>query len=335
MIKIDYIIPVYRESQVVKRALDILAKQTMKDSLCITLVNDCSPNTDCGYQDVINEYKDKLDIRVIKTPENIGTGMARQFGIDNTSNKYIMSQDDDDILASDDVIEKFIRKIEEADDSVRSIVGGWKEILSDGTVITEQSGKELCTCIVRLIYRSLLDEHNIRFDSDMSMVFEDKNFGMKFLYILKNHGYTELDIEYNHYIYIRDNSYSTTNNIGVYKTDLYHAVNAFKTYEFRKEQGESEESLWGLLNSAFELSFFSIIRNISSIEITKHDLETLRKEIKNNYEYLNGEYEIQKDSTIYTLQKMEILNDIDDNYEKFISNPLSLVDALMEKIMSR
>ncbi len=276
-----------------------------------------------------------VNIRVIKTPENIGTGMARQFGIDNTSNEYIMSQDDDDILASDDVIERFVNKIEEADENVRSIVGGWKEVLSDGTILSEQSGKHLCTCIVRLVYRSLLDEYNIRFDSDMSMVFEDKNFGMKFSYILNNYGYTELDIEYNHYIYIRDNSFSTTNNIGVYKTDLYHAVNLFKSYEFRKEQGEDAESLWGVLNSAFELSFFSIIRNISNIEVTKHDLEILRKEMEDNYEYLNGEYEIQKDSIIYTLQKRELLNNVDDNYEIFISNPLSLIDALMEKIVNK
>lgn len=335
MIKIDYIIPVYNESKVVKRALDVLAKQTMKDILYITLVNDCSPNTDCDYKDVIDEYSDKLNIRVIKTPENIGTGMARQFGIDNTSNKYIMSQDDDDILASDDVIERFVNKIEEADENVRSIVGGWKEVLSDGTILSEQSGKQLCTCIVRLVYRSLLDEYNIRFDSDMSMVFEDKNFGMKFLYILNNYGYTELDIKYNHYKYIRDNSFSTTNNIGVYKTDLYHAINLFKSYEFRKEQGEDAESLWNTLNSAFELSFFSIIRNISNVEVTKHDLEILRKEMEDNYEYLNGEYEIQKDSIIYTLQKRELLNNVDDNYEIFISNPLSLIDALMEKIVNK
>ncbi len=58
MIKIDYIIPVYNESKVVKRALDVLAKQTMKDSLHITLVNDCSPNTDCNYQDIIDEYSE-------------------------------------------------------------------------------------------------------------------------------------------------------------------------------------------------------------------------------------------------------------------------------------
>ncbi len=57
-IKIDYIIPTYYDSSVVKVGLDKLCKQTMKDSLHITLVNDCSPNTDCNYQDIIDEYSD-------------------------------------------------------------------------------------------------------------------------------------------------------------------------------------------------------------------------------------------------------------------------------------
>lgn len=332
MIKIDYIIPTYNESCVVKKALDCLCNQSMRDSLCITLVNDCSPNTDCNYQDLINEYKDRLDIRVIKTPENVGTGMARQFGIDNTTHPYIMFQDDDDVLASEYAIEAFVKEVEKADKSVISIVSGWKEIDKEGHILAEKSGKDMCTCIVRLIYRDILDKYGIKFDSDMSMVFEDKDFGMKYLYILNKYGYTEKYLNENYYIYIRDNEFSTMNNISVYKTDLYHAVLGFKRYKFKQEHGENNDALWSTLNEAFELSFFSIIRNMVNPGISRNDLMLLRNMIESNYNKLEDEYEIQENSIIYVLKDLGLLNNVEENYGIFLSSPFELIDALMEKI---
>lgn len=332
MIKIDYIIPTYNKSSIVKKALDCLCKQTMKDSLCITLVNDCSPNTDCNYQDIINEYKDKLDVRVIKTPENIGTGMARQFGIDNTTHPYIMFQDDDDMLSSKYAIEAFVKEVEKADESVIGIVSGWKETDSKGNILAEKSGKDMCTCIVRLIYRDILDKYGIKFDPDMSMVFEDKDFGMKYLYILNKYGYTEKYLNDNYYVYIRDNEFSTMNNTSVYKTDLYHAILKFKEYKFKQEHEEDNNILWKLLNEAFELSFFSIIRNIVSPGISESDLTLLRNIIEENYDKLGDEYEIQENSIIYKLKDLGLLNNVEENYNIFLSNPFELIDALMEKI---
>lgn len=332
MVKIDYIIPTYNKSNIVSKALECLCKQSMKDSLCITLVNDCSPNTDCNYQDLINEYKDRLDIRVIKTPKNVGTGMARQFGIDNTTHPYIMFQDDDDILASEYAIEAFVEEVEKADESVISIVSGWKETDKEGNILAEKSGRDMCTCIVRLIYRNILDKYEIKFDSDMSMVFEDKDFGMKYLYILNKYGYTEKYLNKNYYVYIRDNEFSTMNNTSVYKTDLYHAILKFKEYKFKQEHEENDNVLWNILNEAFELSFFSIIRNIVSPGISKNDLTLLRNIIEENYDKLGDEYEIQENSIIYNLKDLGLLNNVEENYNIFLSNPFELIDALMEKI---
>ena len=332
MVKIDYIIPTYNKSNIVSKALECLCKQSMKDSLCITLVNDCSPNTDCNYQDLINEYKDKLDVRVIKTPKNVGTGMARQFGIDNTTHHYIMFQDDDDILASEYAIEDFVKELEKADESVISIVSGWKETDKEGNILAEKSGKDMCTCIVRLIYRNILDKYGITFDPDTSMMFEDKDFGMKYLYILNKYGYTEKYLNKNYYVYIRDNEFSTMNNTSVYKTDLYHAILKFKEYKFKQEHEENDNVLWNILNEAFELSFFSIIRNIVSPGISKNDLTLLRNIIEENYDKLGDEYEIQENSIIYNLKDLGLLNNVEENYNIFLSNPFELIDALMEKI---
>lgn len=124
-IKIDYIIPTYYDSSVVKVGLDALCKQTRKDALKVIIVNDCSPHTDCNYQDILDEYKDKLDITIVRTPYNSGPGMAMQFGVDAGTNDYYLIQDDDDCIASDDVIEAYIDAINEHinEDNIVSIMG--------------------------------------------------------------------------------------------------------------------------------------------------------------------------------------------------------------------
>lgn len=96
MLDIDLIIPCYGKSELINRGLASLATQWKREFIHVTLVNDCSPNTDCNYQDLVNRYKDVLDIRCIQTPENYGQGLTRQYGIDNTSRDWFMFMDEDD-----------------------------------------------------------------------------------------------------------------------------------------------------------------------------------------------------------------------------------------------
>lgn len=328
MIKIDYIIPTYNKSSIVKRALDCLCKQTAKDNLCITLVNDCSPNTDCDYSDLIKEYKDKLDIRVIKTPKNVGAGMARQYGIENTSNPYIMFQDDDDFLSEDNAIEYFVKAVKNADDTVRSVVGGWIEVDSTGNVLAKKSGKNMNTYIVRLLYRDLIDKHNIRFDEDLSRLFEDYDFATKYMYALNTNRYTEVSIGKNHYVYVRDNEFSTMNNTSVQKTHVYHAITEFKKYEFMSEHSTNKDDLCNIINSAYEKSFFAICRAAKYGGVTKDDIEILSKLIEKHYGDLGNEYLIQKDSIIYNVSTPSIFKDADSYYEYFLTEPRLLIEAV-------
>ena len=96
MFDIDLIIPCYGKSELINRGVASLATSWKKEFIHVTLVNDCSPNTDCNYQDLVDRYKDFLDIRVIKTPENYGQGLTRQYGIDHTKHDWFMFMDEDD-----------------------------------------------------------------------------------------------------------------------------------------------------------------------------------------------------------------------------------------------
>ena len=82
-IKIAVIIPHYYNSQISKRAFDSLKYQTKKEHLVIYLINDCSPHTDCNYQDLIDEYSPYFSIQYFQTEINSGQGITRQLGLNN------------------------------------------------------------------------------------------------------------------------------------------------------------------------------------------------------------------------------------------------------------
>lgn len=96
MFDVDVIIPCYGKSELIRPGLYALASSWKREFVHVTLVNDCSPNTDCNYQDLVDEFRGKLDVRVITTPENGGQGLARQYGVDNTSREWFLFQDEDD-----------------------------------------------------------------------------------------------------------------------------------------------------------------------------------------------------------------------------------------------
>lgn len=72
------------------------------------MVNDCSPYTNCEYQDLIEEFKNQINIRYFKTTINSGPGIARQLGLDNATADWIMFIDDDDELYNNTSLERLL-----------------------------------------------------------------------------------------------------------------------------------------------------------------------------------------------------------------------------------
>lgn len=67
--------------------------QKMHNSIRVIIVDDCS-KTD--YSTVISLFNKMLDIKYIRLPSNVGSGKARQIGIENSTGKYICFVDSDD-----------------------------------------------------------------------------------------------------------------------------------------------------------------------------------------------------------------------------------------------
>jgi len=92
-IKVSIIIPVYNVEKYLRKCLDSVINQTLKE-IEIIIVNDCSPD---NSEDIILEYKDSR-IVYIKNKNNLGSGGSRNIGLSLAKGKYLSFIDPDDLL---------------------------------------------------------------------------------------------------------------------------------------------------------------------------------------------------------------------------------------------
>lgn len=94
--KVSVITTVYNVEEWLERNIQAFLKQTLKESELI-LVNDCSPD---NSKEIIAKYNNSR-IKVINNEINVGAGVSRQIGIDNSCGEYTIFVDGDDWLEGD------------------------------------------------------------------------------------------------------------------------------------------------------------------------------------------------------------------------------------------
>lgn len=96
MVKVSVIIPVYNAEKFLRRCLDSILNQTLKD-IEIICVNDASPDNSLS---ILKEYENKYPaiIKVINLTENMRQGGARNKGLKIASGEYIGFVDSDDYI---------------------------------------------------------------------------------------------------------------------------------------------------------------------------------------------------------------------------------------------
>ena len=88
---LDIIIPFYKNLELLEQTLKSVYYPEIKN-IKITVVDDCS---ELDYTDLKEFYP---EVQFLKLPENSGPGIARQYGIDHTTNKYILFIDSGDYI---------------------------------------------------------------------------------------------------------------------------------------------------------------------------------------------------------------------------------------------
>lgn len=202
---VSIIVPVYNVEKYLKRCVDSILAQTMKN-IEIILVDDGSPDK-CPK--ICDEYAVK-DARVqVVHKENGGLGFARNSGLDIARGEYIAFVDSDDYV-TDNMCEKLYEAAKKHDADI--VYGGvWKkdnssdlcQSISDIKGEMVWSGKEQITSFLlnlvgtectykkdtimevsvwkALFKKTIFDEKNIRFVSERQFISEDLIFDIDFI----------------------------------------------------------------------------------------------------------------------------------------------------------
>lgn len=159
---IDIIIPMYNCEDTIEKTLLSICMQKNTEMLKVILVDDAS---DCTYDEIIEKYRNILDIKYIRQNTNNGAGLSRQIGIENSNNEYLLFMDSDDIFYSCDSISVLYNKIILGYDYVDSIVFD-EYSKRDYSNPSDLHGK--------LYKRSFIEKNNIRFND--TRYHEDNSF---------------------------------------------------------------------------------------------------------------------------------------------------------------
>lgn len=118
MAKISVIIPVYNVEKFLRRCIDSVLNQTLKD-IEIVCVNDGSTDNS-GL--ILEEYKKYENIKIINQ-KNSGISVSRNVGIENSTGEFVAFLDSDDFV-DEDYYEKLYKNLVEynADIACSSIV---------------------------------------------------------------------------------------------------------------------------------------------------------------------------------------------------------------------
>lgn len=201
MIKVSVIIPVYNVEQYLRKCLDSVLNQSLKD-IEIICIDDCSTDSS---REILQEYASKDNrISLSYNEKNMGQAYARNIGINVACGKYIRFVDADDFICADsleytyNITEKYnldflkfrferetngVRKVfNEYDNTVNAMVINGVKLLD---YFMEQKDYSfdisVCTCMMK---REYLKANNITFYN--GIYFEDFLFTYKvFIYAQK------------------------------------------------------------------------------------------------------------------------------------------------------
>lgn len=95
--KISVIVPTFKRSDMLSRALDSILAQTW-NNIEIIVVDDNEHESEAAYrtQKCMESYRDKAEIVYLKTSGCVGGGAARNIGIHACTGEYVAFLDDDD-----------------------------------------------------------------------------------------------------------------------------------------------------------------------------------------------------------------------------------------------
>lgn len=130
--KISILVTAYKLDRYLPQCLDSVLRQTFQDFECI-VIDDASLES---TRLIVSDYAGRDNrIRYLSTPNNFGLPGARNYGVQNSSGKYIRHMDADDFLAPNAL--ELENEALDKDRGVHVVYGHLEVVREDGTQILE------------------------------------------------------------------------------------------------------------------------------------------------------------------------------------------------------
>ena len=150
---VDIIIPVYK----LKGLKESLCSIGRQENARVTLVDDGQFNDYSEFQEFFNGF---FDLQIIQLEKNVGQGLARQAGVNNTHGEYFMFIDCGDLLFSPYVIEQLLNAFSENKNCMYTQLNCIFE--SDKNIY--ESGRFQING--QMYRRSFVEKYNVRFSNE-------------------------------------------------------------------------------------------------------------------------------------------------------------------------
>lgn len=270
--KVSVITTVWNVAEWIEKNIQAFLNQTLKDSELI-LVNDCSPDNSL---EIISKYDDPR-IKVINNKKNLGPGISRQIGLDNSTGEFTIFVDGDDWLELDCLEIMYNEAIKQDADIVSCMTIQHNDY---GLLPNKEIGfiyrKEDFYNFInnKLIKRHIWDKTHyspLRFREDINTLFRCLEFSNK-----------TIRIPYAGYNYnLRPNSLTSTPNIAG-KSYLYNALACIENLEFIKEHNLKVSHIFSRFYNLYNVKYMLSLGKA----LLKDDINNYANEIHTIEEYI-------------------------------------------------
>jgi len=241
MPKVSIIVPVYNVEKYIKKCLDTLVNQTLKD-IEIIIVNDGSTD---DSSTIIEGYKEKYSEKIISLEkENGGLSDARNFGIKYATGEYIAFLDSDDYVETNMYEEMYNKAKQEKSDMVEcDFIWEYPKKNKIDIGIKYNNKKEMLiharvVAWNKLIKKDIIDKVKVEFPKGLR--YEDIEFFYKLIPYLNKISFVKKPFV--HYIQ-RENSISNKQNEKT--ADIFeildNVINYYKVNDLYEEYKEEIE----------------------------------------------------------------------------------------------
>ena len=302
---LNIIIPAYNAKETLDKTLMSLCLQRTKYKFDVLVVNDKS---DYNYKNIINKYNNYLNIKELELKENVGPGLARQKGIEQTKSKYIMFIDADDYLYTPYSIEVLLNGIEKSNSDI--VVS---KFIIERDNKREILDKDLIWLHGKVYRRNFLEENNISFNNTRKN--EDNGFN-RLLYLLGEKVEYINDITY---VYQENPNSITRKDNRIYKLEGLEGLATNMEWAYFEAKKRNAKEIYLKMHL---LSTLTGVYYLYNELYEKYDVSKILKWFKNIYLELKN-YKIEKeDIDLYLNINKDNLETIEKpiiSYEEFLN----------------